>query len=190
MTELPTTQYRSHWDEVPGHPVEDWRMEVINDDTRLGYVEWVKARESDAELEEESPQDSSTPIVKHRVEFWYTEKFFGHIDFDNEEDAKAFFQDPNYELIDTDTMCLCENQADPETPKPIQFTEVIFIPQAWIGDNAIEVDPEGPNTWLVESSKLQNIDPDQHESDNLRYHNNAPDWVREWSGPFYITWPQ
>lgn len=34
----------SHWDEIPGHPVEDWRAEVANDDTRLGYHEWVAHR--------------------------------------------------------------------------------------------------------------------------------------------------
>lgn len=31
---------RSHWD-IPEYPVEDWRREVNNDDTRLGYLEWV-----------------------------------------------------------------------------------------------------------------------------------------------------
>ena len=35
---------RSHWDEVPGHPVEDWRYEVANNDTRLGYLDWVQHR--------------------------------------------------------------------------------------------------------------------------------------------------
>ena len=33
----------SHWDEHPQYPVEDWKYEVANDDTRLGYLEWVKA---------------------------------------------------------------------------------------------------------------------------------------------------
>jgi len=35
----------SHWDEQPGHPVEDWRSEIANDDTRLGYLDWIAARE-------------------------------------------------------------------------------------------------------------------------------------------------
>lgn len=30
-----------HWDEDPQHCLEDWRGEVANDDTRLGYWEWV-----------------------------------------------------------------------------------------------------------------------------------------------------
>jgi len=41
---------RSHWDEVSGHPVEDWRDEVANDDTRLGYLAWVEHRESEGPL--------------------------------------------------------------------------------------------------------------------------------------------
>lgn len=40
----------SHWEENPDYPVADWRLEVQNDDTRLGYLEWVEHRkESDAE---------------------------------------------------------------------------------------------------------------------------------------------
>jgi len=35
----------SHWDEQPGHPVEDWRYEIANDDTRLGYLDWCAARD-------------------------------------------------------------------------------------------------------------------------------------------------
>ena len=30
----------SHWDENPDYPVSDWREEVANDDTRLGYRDW------------------------------------------------------------------------------------------------------------------------------------------------------
>lgn len=36
------------WEERPGHPVADWRQEVVNDDTRLGYVEWCLHREDAA----------------------------------------------------------------------------------------------------------------------------------------------
>lgn len=34
----------SHWDEDPEYPVEDWRFEVENDDTRQGYTEWVRGQ--------------------------------------------------------------------------------------------------------------------------------------------------
>ena len=32
---------RSNWDEDDEFPVEEWRYEVNNDDTRLGYWDWV-----------------------------------------------------------------------------------------------------------------------------------------------------
>tara|TARA_R110002096_G_scaffold192444_2_gene374045 strand:+ start:1523 stop:1657 length:135 start_codon:yes stop_codon:yes gene_type:complete len=35
---------RSHWDSIPGHPVEDWQYEVANGETRLGYAEWAEHR--------------------------------------------------------------------------------------------------------------------------------------------------
>lgn len=36
-----------YWKEHPDHPVEDWKYEVINDDTRQGYWEWVHEREQE-----------------------------------------------------------------------------------------------------------------------------------------------
>ena len=32
------------WGSHPIHPVEDWQHEVSNDETRLGYWEWVESR--------------------------------------------------------------------------------------------------------------------------------------------------
>lgn len=34
----------SHWDVNPDHPLEDWKYEIANDDTRLGYSDWVAHR--------------------------------------------------------------------------------------------------------------------------------------------------
>lgn len=137
--------YRSHWDEVPGHPVKDWRMEVANDNTRLGYLAWVKARENDLSLEqEEVVQPAPAHITKYRVGLWYKLQYFGHIDFDTEEEAQSFYDEVDYELIDTNELHLCENEAIPEKPKPIQFTKVTLNPPAWVGGSAID-------TCLVES---------------------------------------
>lgn len=38
------TALPSHWEDDPDHPVEDWRYEVGNNDTRLGYREWIQHR--------------------------------------------------------------------------------------------------------------------------------------------------
>ena len=36
-----------HWETYPHAPVENWKHEVANDDTRLGYHEWAEARKGD-----------------------------------------------------------------------------------------------------------------------------------------------
>jgi hypothetical protein len=37
----------SHWEEDPQHPVADWQYEVSNDDTRLGYRDWLAHQEEE-----------------------------------------------------------------------------------------------------------------------------------------------
>lgn len=43
------TENRSYWDEHPDYPIEDWKYEVANDDTRRGYWEWVDSQIEQAE---------------------------------------------------------------------------------------------------------------------------------------------
>jgi len=31
----------NHWDNHPDYPVEDWKYEVANADTRQGYADWL-----------------------------------------------------------------------------------------------------------------------------------------------------
>lgn len=68
-----------------------------------------------------------------------------------------------------------------------------FQAQAWLNDYAIDVDPEGPTTWDVTEEivamgrdKALALKDNQYETDDLRFSRNAPEWVREWTGPFYI----
>ncbi len=67
-----------------------------------------------------------------------------------------------------------------------------FQPQAWANDNALDVDPEGPTEWDVTDSILEMgkrkalaLDDDDG-TDILRELLSAPEWVRNWSGPFYV----
>ena len=46
------------WGEHPHHPVEDWQYEVANNDTRLGYWDWVALRE-------DGPDPEPTPPRQH-----------------------------------------------------------------------------------------------------------------------------
>lgn len=69
-----------------------------------------------------------------------------------------------------------------------------FQPQAWIGDYAINVDPQGATEWdvtdeIVAMGRAQalTLRDDQYETDDLRHSKNAPRWIAEWSGPFYVT---
>src|SRR3546814_10527757 len=34
------------WSRRAGHPLADWKYEISNDDTRLGYLDWIAAREA------------------------------------------------------------------------------------------------------------------------------------------------
>ena len=34
----------NHWDSHPDFPVEDWQYEVANNDTRLGYLDWLQSQ--------------------------------------------------------------------------------------------------------------------------------------------------
>lgn len=64
-----------------------------------------------------------------------------------------------------------------------------FQGEAWVNDNAIPCDPEGPADWTVSSDLAtrvvvrNGIDND----DVLKDDPAAPEWVREWQGPFTIT---
>jgi hypothetical protein len=61
-----------------------------------------------------------------------------------------------------------------------------FVPQAWQNDYAVDVDPEGPTTFAVPRKDVAGLAPDSHASDDLRFHPNAPEWIKNWSGPFRI----
>ena len=40
-------QHGGHWSETgdPDYPIEDWKTEVANGDTRMGYWEWAYQQE-------------------------------------------------------------------------------------------------------------------------------------------------
>lgn len=38
-----------YWGEHPDHDVDSWKYEIANNDTRLGYLDWVDTQESDGE---------------------------------------------------------------------------------------------------------------------------------------------
>jgi hypothetical protein len=78
-----------------------------------------------------------------------------------------------------------------------------FTPEAWQRDQAVEVDPEGPQEWdctayarqdrayLASTALAHGEDPDGpagvlDRDDVFRADPAAPQWVREWRGLFTI----
>lgn len=55
--------------------------------------------------------------------------------------------------------------------------------QAWVRDTAMEVDAEGPDSWDIVP---EDLDLRSSDLDFLKDSRNAPQWVRDWSGPFEI----
>lgn len=68
-----------------------------------------------------------------------------------------------------------------------------FVPQVWMGDIAMSVDPLGDTAFDctdavlalgIEAAKA--LRDDQTETDHLRHEPTAPAWIRDWSGPFRV----
>ena len=75
-----------------------------------------------------------------------------------------------------------------------------FTPEAWINDYAIAVDPEGDTVWDCTAFAIENQDyllrMEEEDSDPedgvldiddvFKGDPAAPEWIREWQGPFTI----
>lgn len=68
-----------------------------------------------------------------------------------------------------------------------------FVPQAWVSDYAIEVDPEGPREWTVSRELMlatfasaSDWQSNHQARDDMRFEGAAPIWIRDWSGPFEV----
>jgi hypothetical protein len=52
------------------YPIEDWRYDVANGDTKLGYKEWV---EHNIESHQEEPKKQKHPPLTHEAPLYVTE---------------------------------------------------------------------------------------------------------------------
>lgn len=75
------------WGSHPDYSVSDWQYEVENDDTRLGYWEWVesKVEQADMEASDEDDDGEDTPVIL------LTSPAFGgsRFDYESEEEMEA-----------------------------------------------------------------------------------------------------
>jgi len=83
-------------------------------------------------------------------------------------------------------------EVDPIEPIEGPSLEVKFHPEVWVDERAVETDPEGPQCWEVPLEDALSEDGTIVEgntaySDELREHERAPIWARNWTGPFYVT---
>lgn len=69
-----------------------------------------------------------------------------------------------------------------------------FVPQKVEHDMCVPADPEGMLTWQVPRVLMRLRFPDRaawermHEArDAMRHEGNAPQWIRDWDGPFEVT---
>jgi hypothetical protein len=69
-----------------------------------------------------------------------------------------------------------------------------FHPQAWVNKHAVDVDPQGECSFDVtdvvvalSESVAPPIRDYNDSSDDLASLPSAPEWVRNWPGPFYVT---
>jgi hypothetical protein len=49
--------HSSHWHEDETWSVEDWQYEIANDDTRLGYADWVRWQKEMSEPEDDEDDE-------------------------------------------------------------------------------------------------------------------------------------
>lgn len=68
-----------------------------------------------------------------------------------------------------------------------------FNPQAWFNDCSFDVDPEGETQFDVTDAVLAmdkdvalSMEDGRDNTDDLRFTAHAPQWVRDWGGPFCI----
>lgn len=65
-----------------------------------------------------------------------------------------------------------------------------FVPQAWINDEAVAIDPLGPTTFDV-TAEIVAMGRDaalklRDDTDALRHAATCPPWIKAWTGPFII----
>lgn len=77
-----------------------------------------------------------------------------------------------------------------------EYAEVTFHPQEWVthgtDDYAEPAADSDPTSFYVPVEDALDdeghpLPDDSHQSDALADHENAPEWIQYWEGPFYIT---
>lgn len=126
------------------------------------------------------------------IEADYAEEVVGYLvdEAGDPEYERSRKYGPDHEPQDTDQ----RYRPAPVVSSKDRSVTLTFVPQAWRNDHAIEVDPSGPTDWTIPLSLLLQRFPtevDWHakaeDRDDLRYEGDAPQWIRDWPGPFEVS---
>ena len=116
------------------------------------------------------------------------------------ESVRKYFD----ECVEGEWFSIFETDLKLSSEKPAEVKEyeksdhvAYFYPQAWVNDQAIEVDPEGERSWVISTSHLDQIRSNHANrleklyypswvSDAVKDDPAAPQWIREWNGPFWV----
>jgi len=140
------------------------------------------------------PARGSLQALTGVSEFSDPDEVTGEVEFSgttdlNWDEMKTIRQDGGVVLV---CRCGC-TWPSREADLPADGSRIVatFVPQAWVNDFAVTVDPEGPTQFDVSEAVLAlgreaalKLRDDQYETDELREH--GPHWVRNWPGPFKV----
>ncbi len=134
---------------------------------------------------------SLIPRGKGVIEADYAEEVVGYLvdEADDPEYERSRNYGPDHQPQDTDH----RYRPAPAVSSEGRSITLNFLPQAWWNDHAIEVDPSGPTDWTIPLSVILQRFPSEvdwhakaEDRDDLRHEGDAPQWIRDWSGPFEV----
>lgn len=160
-----------------GEDEDDWfdRTDLaIQISVRRIHVEDEASSEAPTPTKEEVPQSSIIigPDIHSDGEQGLDEGMI----FKDEQDLREWAALNNLEIAED------YRQSGFYPASEFEFT-ADFRAEVWLNDQTLSVDPQGDTAWIVLPHELQ---PRESDLDYLKHSTNAPEWVREWAGPFEI----
>ncbi|MBE0562561.1 MAG: hypothetical protein IH622_17285 [Ochrobactrum anthropi] len=125
------------------------------------------------------------------IEAGYAEEVVGYLvdeaDDPDYEKTRSYSPDHEPQILDDG------HRRPPFVSLEDRRVTLTFMPQIWRHDQAIEVDVSEPKDWTVALSLLLERFPTEAEwdanaqiRDDLRHEGDAPQWIRDWPGPFEV----
>lgn len=91
-------KHGGYWDgEYPDYPIEDWKIEIINENTRLGYWQWVVSMIESETNPMKQIYNINVLVDAHNIHP-YPKRYeiFGHVEFSSEEAIITIRDEPPF----------------------------------------------------------------------------------------------